>query len=385
MPPIHLGVEGLRYALVMELCRALRRLLSNLAGVPRLDGRLDQLDSQVAVLSERMLDAEIRILRQVRAEMVAQGEFAVERSVEVARRIGSEVQAQEVADLRAEMVAQGEFAVEELKTMVNVVRAELSADAASVIRRLRALEASEVLIGEAPRPKPTVLDEKAGENRIPSRIYAGIEDVFRGDSVTVLGGQNRYKEYLGSVSAEFPLLDLGCGRGEWLKSLSDEGIPASGIDSNEWFVDQCRTNGLAVEHGDIFDHIRQLPDESLGAITLFQVVEHLPFVRVLQLFDEACRTLITGGVLIAEVPNAKNLRVGSGTFWIDPTHERPWYPELLEFLARQAGFAQVSGQYANPLRPEPDLTDLPVSVRGVINSFYEAIDGPADYAVVAYR
>ncbi|MDA2989773.1 MAG: hypothetical protein O2815_11915, partial [Actinomycetota bacterium] len=143
--------------------------------------------------------------------------------------------------------------------------------------------------------------------------------------------------------------------------------------------------GLEVEQGDIFERIRRQPNESLGAVTLFHVLEHLPFMAMVDLLGQACRALVPGGLLIAEVPNAKNVRVASGTFWIDPTHERPWYPDLLEFLARQAGFAEVSGEYANPLAPEPELEDLQTSVRGVISSLHEAINGPADYCLIARR
>ena len=385
----------------------LRSRLSTATGVAGAYRRLDQLDEQVqhlfrlaenanAALSratdkERAVYRTItlvqeQIIRDLRAEMRAYDDFAVERAVEIGQRDLNRAQDQLIRDLRAEVVSQHQASVDLSQAEIQGLRSEVTAELASVRRSLRSIEISGARETDGPRER--VRHDPAQPSpvgSIPSDLYAGIEDVFRGDSEALRGRQADYIPLLGRVSEANPLLDLGCGRGEWLQELSARHMPASGVDSNELFVDQCRKSGLSVERGDIFERLDAQPDESLGAITLFQVLEHLPFMSMVRLINQACRTLIPGGVLIAEVPNSKNLRVGSGTFWIDPTHERPWYPELLEFLARQAGFSEVSGKYTNPLAPDPDLSDLPESIRSVIGSLCVAINGPADYALVARR
>ena len=79
---------------------------------------------------------------------------------------------------------------------------------------------------------------------------------------------------------------------------------------------------------------------------MLHVVEHLPFDLLLTTFQEAFRVLEPGGILIAEIPNSLNLTVGASTFWIDPTHQRPLHPEVLNFLAVHCGFekTQIHGR-----------------------------------------
>jgi len=241
-------------------------------------------------------------------------------------------------------------------------------------------------IGEAPAHGGPVKSETRQQwsSAIDAELYAALEDEFRGDSTSV---KDRQKEYLsivtGSGGAEYPVVDLGCGRGEWLTVLAEAGVSAVGIDSNRVFVDEARGGGLNVEFGNLLEYLRAAADQSVRAITLFQVLEHLPFEAVAEVIDHAARVLLPGGVLIAEVPNAKNLRVGAGTFWIDPTHERPWYPDVLEFLARMSGFSDVGGLYLNPALPAVDVDGVPPAIAAVITRLSDAVDGAQDYALVA--
>jgi SAM-dependent methyltransferase len=95
------------------------------------------------------------------------------------------------------------------------------------------------------------------------------------------------------------------------------------------------------------------------------------------------RALKPGGVLIAEVPNAKNLRVSAGTFWIDPTHQRPLFPEFLQFLAKELGFSKADGLYVNNLSPVHDLSSLEAPVRHALQSVLDAVDTFGDFALIA--
>ena len=219
---------------------------------------------------------------------------------------------------------------------------------------------------------------------IDDALYVSLEDHFRGDKETVRQRQLEYLPFISdTVSDKHPLIDLGCGRGEWLAILRENHIPASGIDSNIACVSECKENGLSVSLGDLLDALRQLPDASFGAITLFQVLEHLPFEKVVEVLRESRRALIPGGVFIGEVPNSETLRVGASTFWIDPTHQRPIFPAVLAFLAKTVGFSDVAGKYSSPLAPPPELAGLPDNARKAIFELHQAVNGPGDFALIA--
>jgi O-antigen chain-terminating methyltransferase len=137
---------------------------------------------------------------------------------------------------------------------------------------------------------------------------------------------------------EYPILDLGCGRGEWLELLKEEGRTALGVDRNRVMVDLCRERNLEAAEGDALDYLRKAKANSLGAVTGFQFVEHIPPHTLVAILDECLRVLRSRGLIIFETPNPENLFVGAYSFYIDPTHRNPLVPDSLNFLAQQRGF-----------------------------------------------
>ena len=219
---------------------------------------------------------------------------------------------------------------------------------------------------------------------IDDGLYVALENHFRGSRDLVAERQREYLDSLPrTITAETPLVDLGCGRGEWLSVLRDLKIPALGVDSNTVCAEECRENGLAFEQKDLLQFLEARADQSVGAFTMFQVLEHLPFPVLVEALRHMRRTLVPGGLLIAEVPNAKNLRVASGTFWIDPTHQRPLFPELLLFLATEVGFKKSEGRYVNDFSPTHELTGLDEGVEIALKTLLYAVDGPGDFALLA--
>ena len=177
-------------------------------------------------------------------------------------------------------------------------------------------------------------------------------------------------------------MDLGCGRGEWLTLLRSNGIPARGFDSNAVTVAECRSLDLDVSEGDLLTILREMSPASLGAITMFQVLEHLPFQDMVEVLRLARQALKPGGVFIAEIPNLSTLFVGASTFWIDPTHPRPLHPALVKFLAAQVGFVSVEELSSTRLSPELQF-DHETAETNALKYLQSILLGPADCAIIA--
>jgi O-antigen chain-terminating methyltransferase len=211
-------------------------------------------------------------------------------------------------------------------------------------------------------------------------LYASFEDQFRGDREEI---KNRLGVYLPIVrEAEVieDVVDIGCGRGEWLEILKQEGVAASGIDHNRVFIEQCRQNGLDVVETDALAYLRSLPDQSLNAVTSFHLVEHLPFEILINLLDEIVRTLRPGGLVILETPNPENFMVGSYTFYKDPTHRNPIPSVTLQFLLESRGFAGVKVMNLRPWEAAEVAGDAEI-----IKRFNEYFYGPSDYGIIGWK
>jgi len=215
-------------------------------------------------------------------------------------------------------------------------------------------------------------------------IYAAIEERFRGSRELISSRQKAYLPFLQfAKEQQLPVLDLGCGRGEWLEILKNEDFNCEGVDTNAVFLNECTQKGYSTTNIDILSFLSSQSSPRYGAITLFQVAEHLPFDILVEVFRAARKCLVPGGVFIVETPNSKNLKVGAGTFWIDPTHERPLYPELLEFLSQLVGFEKYESKYSSSNLDLYDYSDAQPHTRAILEMLTLAVDGPADYALIA--
>jgi SAM-dependent methyltransferase len=168
----------------------------------------------------------------------------------------------------------------------------------------------------------------------PGSPYAGFEDLFRGPAERVSELQ---RPYLRLVAEHQPVLDLGCGRGEFLSLLASEAIAGRGVDSDPGMAARCRAQGLEVELGEGIAHLEALDDASLGTVFCAQVIEHLPVDQLRRLLEAARRKLVPGGLFIAETVNPHSLP-GMKTFWTDLTHQHPIFPEVALAMCALAGF-----------------------------------------------
>lgn len=165
--------------------------------------------------------------------------------------------------------------------------------------------------------------------------YRSFEDTFRGSEQFI---RDRQRVFLELLADRAPVLDFGCGRGEFLDLLAQAGVPFLGVDSDAGMVRHCHEKGYAgVVHADGLEYLESLEDESLGAIFSAQVIEHLPYEALLSLFRLAQRKLRPDGMFIAETVNPHS-PPALKTFWVDPTHQHPIFPEVALALARDSGF-----------------------------------------------
>lgn len=215
------------------------------------------------------------------------------------------------------------------------------------------------------------------------RLYVDFEDRFRGSREDI---KDRLRFYLPILaesdagSSQRPVLDVGCGRGEFLELLGEAGLVASGVDANTAMVTLCEQRGLTCVAGDALAYLALQPAGSLGAVTGFHIIEHLPFTTMVRLFDAALLALAPDGVLVFETPNPANLLVASRWFYLDPTHRNPLPGEMVAMIAEARGFTRVS---IVPLHPMTQHFGGEASVlRDELDTMFH---GPQDYALLARK
>lgn len=212
-------------------------------------------------------------------------------------------------------------------------------------------------------------------------FYEEFERNFRGSREEIRGRLERaYAPLLAVLAERFTkpsVLDLGCGRGEWLELAQTFGIAAHGVDLDEGMLSACISRHLSVTHGDAVHYLANQPDANFALVSGFHIAEHLQFEMLRRLVSEAFRVLCPGGLLILETPNAENISVGALTFHMDPTHNRPLPSGLVSFLARYCGFERVA-----VLR----LQENEALRAGTHARLIDVINGVSpDYAIVAQK
>ena len=150
-----------------------------------------------------------------------------------------------------------------------------------------------------------------------SSFYRSFEERHRGTVEDIKGRLSFYLPFLARLKARYPdgvIADIGCGRGEWLEILNENGIANIGVDLDDGMLARAREAGLNVQKMDCLKFLEQQEDESLIALTGFHIAEHLPFEVLQQLVKHTLRVLKPGGLLILETPNPENLSVGACSF-----------------------------------------------------------------------
>jgi len=288
------------------------------------------------------------------------------------------------AELRTELQAANANLRAELRTELQAANANLRAELV-LQRQLMARLLGKFNTYQEPSTNQPMAEISMIRQHGLDAFYFAFENHFRGTRTEI---KERARVYLPCLSeagvgmTEKPVLDVGCGRGEWLELLKENNCSARGADANTTMVALCRELGLDVTLADAVTHLRSLPARSQGAVTGFHIIEHLPFPILLELMAESWRVLQPSGVAIFETPNPGNVQVGTNNFYIDPSHLHPLPALLSQFLLETVGFTNVRILYLQPcdISSHEEGADSFMAQR-----FNEFFYGAQDYAVIGTK
>lgn len=363
-------IEGLRFPATIraiERIPVLGYLLQMLIGVAR-------------------LPALIRSERQFQGYVVAQ-QFAIADHVNFA---GDEFQRNALT-----------FA-QQLRTLEVTVNENLLARLLSEQQKLQQAEAQLLLLSDRLSDVSQTLSQQVGdlttdvktlgrnlaaeENRTIDELrewekfYAAFEEQFRGSAEEVEERLRFYVPFVKELNPDSKIVDLGSGRGDWLKLLTKEGFKPCGVEVNEVLSECARENGLDVSNTEMMVYLGQQPDNSLDLVTVFHLIEHFNVGKLIRLLDEIRRTLKPGGLLFIETPSPENLVVGACNFYADPTHHKPIYPQTLMFLLSNKGFVDLNLKFLHPVDDSPFSGNTESSQQLKMWFF-----GPRDFSVIARK
>ncbi len=233
----------------------------------------------------------------------------------------------------------------------------------------------------------------SGKATLPSGIdYFQLERHFRGTEDEV---RARQRFYLPLFQDRKNVLDIACGRGEFLELMREAGAGCRGIDLSPDMVGCCLEKGLDAVEADVFSYLETVPDGSLDGIFCAQFVEHLEPQAYIRLVSRCAAKLAPAGIFAVETQNPECLAIFSKTFFLDPTHVRPVPPAQLRFLFAEAGLRKITTHFLSPaaggLAVIPQLESHVIEAdslqawNAAVMQFNETYFGGMDYAVIGYR
>lgn len=237
---------------------------------------------------------------------------------------------------------------------------------------------------ESSAVQPIAVQESSDYEEID---YFDFENHFRGSIDSIKKAQEIYLDYFRDKKN---VLDIGCGRGEFLSLMKDNGINAQGVDIYAPYADYCNMKGLKAVQGDGVAFLAEL--ESVDGIFVGQVVEHLKTAEIIRLCNTAYEKLSEGGCIVIETPNPTSLAIYTNAFYMDPSHVKPVHPLTMKYLLEKAGFRSVEIIFTENSRPQMEIPPIK-SADGADNEEFnkamqkvsEILFGSQDYAVVAVK
>ena len=217
--------------------------------------------------------------------------------------------------------------------------------------------------------------------------YFDFENHFRGSRDSIKEIQKQYLEYFMGKSN---VLDLGCGRGEFLELLKENNIEATGVECYSEFAEYCKIRGLNVAEDDALAYLEK--QEMVGGIFAGQLIEHLKFNQIVQLCELAYEKLEDGAYIIMETPNPMSLAIYTHAFYMDPSHNKPIHPLTMEYFMRKIGFKDVKILFTESSRYPVEIPELKAGGIENLEAFNKSIKevsktlfGSQDYAIIGRR
>ena len=236
---------------------------------------------------------------------------------------------------------------------------------------------------------PVYKETGDGESSIYTAIdYFKFQNNFRGTRSQIIARQEKYVKYFKDKNN--PVLDIGCGRGEFLQVMKNNNINAYGVDLYPEYVIEGELNDLDIRQGDGINYLAHT-DEVFSGIFVSHVIEHISFESLQLLCKSAYEKLEDGACLIFETPNPTSLSIYTNTFYVDPTHIRPVHPVTVEYVLKEIGFKDIEILYTEDSKGEPlplikssaieNIEDVNAAIQRVSNMLY----GSLDYAIIAKK
>ena len=281
---------------------------------------------------------------------------------------------------------------QELRTVVAVLR-QSNHDLTRELSTVRRGEPSGSPAPDVRRGGPSGSPERTTtetSSEALSAKYVGFEDQFRGAPEEIAARQREYVDIFAGAS---DVLDIGCGRGEFLALLKERGVRARGIDVNDSMVEVCLQKGLEASKADALGYLRTQPAGSLGGLLAAQVVEHLDPAYLTNLLDAAYAALRPGAPIVLETINPACWFAFFESYVRDITHVRPLHPDTLKFLLQASGFGGVEIRYQAPYpehhklqRVAPAaLGDAAEPINANVDKLNSLLFTYLDYAAIAHR
>lgn len=220
--------------------------------------------------------------------------------------------------------------------------------------------------------------------------YLAFENKYRGSEESI---QKLQEKFVRLYAGKDNILDIGCGRGEFMKTLLNAGKQyVFGMDINPQMVEKCKKDGLSVELRDGVSYLYDNDNLNLGGIFSSQVIEHLKPSQIVKLIRGAYKNLQEGSPLILETINPMALVTQTMAYTLDLTHRQYVHPFTIEMLLKEHGFKKVEFIYSSPVDIEaPVLKDNDMDPKELekynekIRRMHEMLFGYQDYAVIAWK
>lgn len=221
--------------------------------------------------------------------------------------------------------------------------------------------------------------------------YLGFENIYRGDESLI---KERQSSVVRFFSGQSNVLDIGCGRGEFLELMKERNISAKGIDLDEKMIELGKSKGLDVKREDALAYLNSQDNNSLGGIFLGQVVEHLTPSELIELTELCYERLKKDAYIVIETVNPLCLFT-MATFYLDISHQKPVHPDFLRFHLETLGFHSTELEFISPLDEDERLKSLPEtesspdSVNAVVNENFNKLNkllfSFRDYVIAAKK